>query len=108
MPRARLGVALAPISQADLDAAGLEYGVRIQRVLPGSVAEQAGLQAGDVVTAFDDRPAYSPERLQHLVNAAQAKATVALTRDGEGLKFPLDLATTGETAAGCRGSGAVR
>ncbi len=84
---ARLGVAIAAIPQADLDSLDLEYGVRIQEVLDGSIAQDAGLQAGDVVTGISDRPAYSPERLQHLVGEAAGTSTIALMRDGESLQL---------------------
>lgn len=88
----RLGVAIAAISQPDLDAMSLEYGVRIDRVIPGSIAANAGLKSGDVVTAIGDRPAYSPERMQHLVGIAGDETTVALTRAGQALSLPIDFA----------------
>jgi len=84
---AKLGVAIAAIPQADLDGLDLEYGVHIEKVLEGSIAQDAGLQAGDVVTGINDRPAYSPERLQHLVGEAVGVSTIALMRDGESLQL---------------------
>ncbi|MDJ0740380.1 MAG: PDZ domain-containing protein [Gammaproteobacteria bacterium] len=81
--RPRLGIAISAISQADLDAASLEYGVRVDGVQPESVAAAAGLKAGDIVTAVGDRPAYSPERLQHLVRQAGDSTTVAVVRNGD-------------------------
>ena len=93
--RARLGVAIAAISQDDLDRMGLEYGVRVEAVVPGSVAAEAGLADGDVVTHVDGRPAYSPERLQHLVRAAAGATDIALHRGGE----PVTLQATFSPAA---------
>ena len=90
---AKLGVAIAAISQADLDALSLEYGVRIQDVLEGSVAENAGIEAGDVVTEIDGRPAYSPERLQHLVAEAAGASTIALLRNKESLRLQAEFSS---------------
>lgn len=84
---ARLGVAISAISQGDLDGVSLEYGVRVAQVMEASVAEQAGLQAGDIVTDIDGRPAYSPERLQHLVAQAGDTAAVTVQRAGEALQL---------------------
>ena len=84
---AKLGVAISEVSQADLDKLSLEYGVRVEKVMKGSIAEAAGLRPGDVVTAIDDRPAYSPERLQHLVDEASGASMVTVSRDGEPLQI---------------------
>jgi S1-C subfamily serine protease len=105
----RLGVAITPLNQAMLDDLGLEYGVRIDGVRPGSVAEQAGLKAGDLVTALSDRPVYSPERMQHLVREAGDSMTIAVKRGDEALRllasFPSESAnpaSTGRAILGLR------
>jgi S1-C subfamily serine protease len=90
---AKLGVAIAAVPQAELDTLSLEYGVRIQDVLEGSVAEKAGIRAGDLVTEIDGRPAYSPERLQHLVAAAEGASTIALRRNQESLRLQAEFAS---------------
>jgi membrane-associated protease RseP (regulator of RpoE activity) len=104
----RLGVALSAIGQADLDALSLEYGVRIERVMPGSAAASAGLKPGDIVTAMGDRPAYSPERLQHLVSTADTETTVALTRDADTLKLPIRFADPSASSDNSRAALGIR
>ena len=101
---AKLGVAIAAIPQADLDSLDLEYGVRIEKVVEGSVAAAAGLQPGDVITDVNDRPAYSPERLQHLVQEASGAAIIALKRDGQALQLQAAFAEpqTGRAMLGVR------
>ncbi len=89
---ARLGVAISAISQGQLDKLSLEYGVLVEEVMQGSVAETAGLHKGDVITNLDGRPAYSPERLQHLVGQVEGGSTVAVSRDGESLKLQVAFA----------------
>ena len=58
---AKLGVAIAGVSQADLDRLSLEYGVRVEKVAQESVAEAAGLQPGDLVTALNDDSTQLPD-----------------------------------------------
>ena len=101
---AKLGVAISEVSQADLDKLSLEYGVRVEKVMKGSIAEAAGLQPGDVVTAIDDRPTYSPARLQHLVGEASGASTVTVSRDGEPLQMKAAFAEpqTGKALLGVR------
>jgi S1-C subfamily serine protease len=81
--RPRLGIVIAAIPQVDLEAMSIEYGVQIMDVLEGSLAEDIGLKAGDVITNIDDRPVYSPQRLQYLVAEASGASTITLIRDGE-------------------------
>lgn len=101
---ARLGVAISDIPQADLDKLSLEYGVRVDKVMQGSVAAAAGLQPGDVVTAIGDRPAYSPARLQHLVGEASGASTVMVSRGGETLQINVKFTEpqTGKAMLGVR------
>jgi len=101
---AKLGVAISEVAQTDLDKLSIEYGVRVERVMKGSIAEAAGLQPGDVVTAIDDRPAYSPARLQYLVGEASGASTVTVSRDGESLQMQAAFAEpqTGKALLGVR------
>ena len=101
---AKLGVAIAEVPQTELDALSLEYGVRIEKILEGSIAETAGLRPGDVVVAINDRPAYSAVRLQHLVREAQGSSTIAVARNGESLKLDVAFAEpqTGNAVLGVR------
>lgn len=107
--RPKLGVAIAPLDQAMLDKLGVEFGVRIEGVRPGSVAEQAGLQTGDIVTELSDRPVYSPERMQYLVGEAGDSMAIAALRDGKSVRlqaeFPsaaADKASHGPAVLGVR------
>ncbi len=104
----RFGIAIAAIPQAELDKLSLEYGVRIEHVTPGSVAERTGIKPGDLVTGIDDRPVYSPQRAQYLIKQAADKMTVSLMRDGENLKLqgefpePKTMAAGGKAYLGIR------
>jgi len=67
-------------------------GAFVTQVLPGSVAEKAGIMAGDCITAFDDRPAIEVQDLIRMIQAATpGKHTLTLKRRGEDLKLPIQL-----------------
>ncbi|MGB1110694.1 MAG: PDZ domain-containing protein, partial [Gammaproteobacteria bacterium] len=87
----RLGVAMQPLSQPELEKLGLEYGVRVEEVLPGSAAEKSGLKPDDIITALAERPVYSAKRLRYLVNNAESQVTVSLNRAGKELTVNAEL-----------------
>lgn len=106
-PPARLGVAISAIPQSELDTLSLEYGVRIAGVMDGSAAAASGIEAGDIVTEVDGRPAYSPQRLQHLVAAAGARSVITVSRDGASSEKQVsysapEAAKTGKAVLGIR------
>jgi len=88
----RLGVAITDVAFADLASMGLEFGVRVTQVMADSAADRAGIRSGDVITAFADRPAYSAERLRHLVHEGQGEQTIALQRGDNALTLLADFA----------------
>jgi len=84
MPGKALGVGVSELSSEALSAVGLEHGVRVERVIPGSPAEAAGVEQGDVIVELLGKPVYSVGRLQWLVSQAHEGEPVALRlhRDG--------------------------
>ncbi len=69
--RGWLGVALQPMTRDLADAFGLERarGALIGSVLPGSPAAAAGLERGDVIIAFDEKPIDDVQSLRLIVAA---------------------------------------
>ena len=70
----------------------------------GSVAEDIGLEACDVITDIGGRPAYSPQRLQHLIAESFGASTITLIRNGESQQLQaeysmLESADTDDKAA---------
>ena len=65
-------------------------------VQSGSPAADAGLQAGDVVTAIDDRPVTSSTELTAAVRSRQPGDTVSLTvrRNGDTQTVEVTLGST--------------
>jgi putative serine protease PepD len=60
-------------------------GVRLKEVLPGSPAEQAGIRAGDIVTAMDGESVTDLRSYSRLLKAHGPGDEVEITflRDGE-------------------------
>jgi S1-C subfamily serine protease len=61
------------------DGAPTVSGVDIENVVPGSPAQEAGIAADDVVTAFDGRAVSTPEQLEHLMVAHSPGNKVTIT-----------------------------
>jgi S1-C subfamily serine protease len=59
-------------------------GISITRIVPGSAAEEAGLQAGDVLIVADDQPVNDIPTIQKIVGSKNIgdKLTILYERDG--------------------------
>ena len=70
-------------------------GVRVQQVMPGSGAEAAGIEAGDVIVAFGGEKVVDLRAYSGLLKARQPgdKVTVSVLRDGEPLQLEVELGT---------------
>jgi serine protease Do len=66
---------------------------KISRAIPGSPAEKAGIQAGDIVVKFKGNNVGDFASLQNLVSECQAgdKVPVELMRGGERIKLELEV-----------------
>jgi len=58
---------------------GAPYGIVLQRVEPGSPAEKAGLQSGDVITSVNGKPVHTGNDLVNPIAATQIGGTVHVT-----------------------------
>jgi putative serine protease PepD len=78
-----LGVTSAPLPQ----------GAEIQGVTPGSPAQAAGLQAGDVITRVDGRTVRDPDDVSDVVNGLEPgdEVEVEVSRGGERRTFDVEL-----------------
>ena len=100
--RGWLGVSVQPLTE-DL-AAGLGLtdadGALVAAAMPGSPAAAAGIAAGDAIVAYDGREVDNPRRLARLVSETRAgeTVTVAALRDGEEVRFEVEIARLAETA----------
>jgi hypothetical protein len=85
--RAYLGFGYRPVTRAQADSLGLPDadGLVVNRVMPGSPAEKAGLRPGDVLRRFDETPVTDQSRFRDLLRRYFAGDTVRvqLFRDGK-------------------------
>ena len=99
--RMRLGVALeevSPLTAKEFNNNDVKEGAFVRSVVPGSPAEKAGIQVGDTITSFDNKPVKSPQgshRCDQRRNERQAYLVV--NRHGQSLSLNVDLG--GEIAA---------
>lgn len=106
--RGWLGVVIQPITQEIAESMGHENtdGALISDISPGSPAEKAGLQRGDVVVEFDGKPIKEFTSLSKLVAMKAPGATSELTvlRDGKrkSISVVLGQMPDDKTAAGSR------
>jgi serine protease Do len=79
--QARLGLALAPLSpdlSNQLDVPDGTKGAVVRNVEPGSPAEQAGLQPGDVIVSVGGKKVSSPSDAAKAIRGASKDHAVAL------------------------------
>jgi len=86
---------------------GLDYrgdGVLVNRVVPGSPADKAGIEKGDVIVSVNMRSVDSPDKLADIVGSHRGGDEVSLrvVRGGERRTFDVTLAAR-EYAEGQRG-----
>jgi serine protease Do/serine protease DegQ len=88
--RGRLGVTTQDVTPAVAKQLGLGVteGAVVQKVEPGSTAEQAGLRSGDVVVATNGRPVRSAGELRNRIGLTPVGEEVDMTvlRDGRTLR----------------------
>ena len=106
--RAQLGVTVQPVT-ADM-AASLQLkdtgGAIVSSVTPGSAAERAGVQRGDIIMSFNGQPASDYNVLRNRIAEAApgSKATIVVNRDNKTreLSATLDEATPANKGRGTR------
>lgn len=80
-----LGVRIRDLSEQEMDEVARRHGIRegfgvfIVEVIEGAPAAKAGLESGDIVVAFDDRPVTEGRMLQRLIASASLDTSVKIT-----------------------------
>ncbi len=96
--RAQLGVTMTNVDKSIAQRYGFatDSGAYISSVLDGSSAQQAGLQVGDIITAFDGQKVSSSSDVMLDVRTKNPgdKVTVTINRDGETMDVEVTLGTS--------------
>jgi serine protease Do len=93
----KIGVALAPLSPRLRNQLGLSEqstGAVVAQVTPGSPADQAGLQPGDVLVGVGDKKVTNPSEAVAALHAATSKGrplALRIMRDGQASFVAIDL-----------------
>jgi serine protease Do len=100
-PKERIGLALAPLSpelRSQLDVPEGTRGAVVRNVAPGSPADQAGLQTGDVIVGVGGKKVASPSDAANAIRGAAKEHAVALRiiRNGEPAFVAVNLDQTAE------------
>jgi len=85
--RARIGVAIQPLSPAEAKHLGIDakaHGVLVGLIAPGSPAEKAGLKSGDVIVSFNKHPVLSVPTFRLNVAASEIGKPYTITYYREG------------------------
>jgi serine protease Do/serine protease DegQ len=106
--RGQLGVIVQDVTPALAEAFGLESseGALVSQVVPGSAAEEVGVQAGDVILRIGDVPIRSAADLRNRLGVVRVgeELSVDLLHDGKSrtvqvtTRAPTELYAEGETA----------
>src|SRR5690606_20587005 len=93
--RPRLGVAIADVNAADAEVYDLPSvsGVEVTAVTPGTPADQAGIQLGDVILTINDEPVNTVPDLQSRVARFQPgdRVSVGFVRYGRSMTTSVEL-----------------
>jgi C-terminal processing protease CtpA/Prc len=86
-PATWLGISIQSLSEnseAQSQATGIRDGVVVTTVIPNGPAEAIGLQAGDIITALDDKPMLTAQQLREEMRSKQVgqRVVVDVYRDG--------------------------
>jgi len=96
--RGKIGVALAPLTPEARDKLDVPEGTKgavVRGVQPGSPAEVAGLQAGDVIVGVGTKPVTSPDEaakaMRNAAKSADHAVALRVIRNGQPLFVGVDL-----------------
>jgi serine protease Do len=102
-PFPTLGITARPVDRQIAETLGTApWGLLIDAVGPGSLAETSGLKAGDILTGTEGTPLAAPGDFAFAVERASANGTVSLTILRAGQEETLTLALSGPEPTGLR------
>lgn len=96
--RGAIGVEITKVDEAASEKVGINHwdGALIATVRPESAAEKAGLQAGDVIVAFDGRKVKTPSTFRAWVGVAELETPHTLTYiRSNGIETDVQIQVTG-------------
>ncbi len=80
---------------AETVALGLRQALRVSHVAPGSLAQKAGIEPGDVIVDADGLPVSTPTSLMRALNDAQGTLTLTIRDVKSGKNTPIEIPVGG-------------
>ncbi len=77
--RGWLGVVIQELTPAVAEALGINHGVIVLKVVPGSPASKAGIQPGDIILAVNGKPVENASQLQFEIMKTPPGSEITLT-----------------------------
>lgn len=98
-----LGVSIAPVPRALRAQLGellpADQGLLVRQVMPGSPADQAGIQPFDILLAFGDQKLFAPQQLVQLVRSSNTAEKTTLQVIRGGTTIPVEVTTAERSLA---------
>jgi serine protease Do len=88
-PGASLGLMVRPMAPGELAQAGVDHGLRIERV--GGPAQWSGVEAGDVLLALNGQPVNDIEQVREALSKHPSQVALLVSRDGQQIFVPVKL-----------------
>jgi serine protease Do len=85
----KLGLALRPLTQEERKQIETEGGLLVEE--SEGPAARAGVQAGDVILAFNNQPVKSVDQLRRLVDRSRGSIALLIQREGNKIYVPIRL-----------------
>lgn len=95
----KLGIIVRALSDAEAQRGGISGGLLVSNVMPGSPAQSAGIQRGDIIVAAGNAPVVKPEEFSAAVSKAKESSGVALLRVFRGGQYYFLAATLADKNA---------
>ncbi len=85
----KLGVAVRPLTEEERGQIASDGGLLVERA--DGPAARAGVQAGDVILAFNNQPVKSVDQLKRLVDKSRGAVALLIQREGNKIYVPIRL-----------------
>jgi serine protease Do len=85
----KLGLALRPLTEEERKQIEAEGGLLVEQA--EGPAARAGVQAGDVILAFNNQPVKSVDQLRRLVDRSRGSVALLIQREGNKIYVPIRL-----------------
>jgi serine protease Do len=85
----KLGVAVRPLTEDERRQIETDSGLLVEQA--GGAAARAGVQAGDVILAFNNQPLKSVDQLRRLVDKSHGSIALLIQREGNKIYVPIRL-----------------